>query len=256
VAAKESWSVTPTYLLRRSCIRDVTTGWPAGRFLEIGAGTGSLTRDFLDRGSCGTCFDLGAASRESLSRNLTAYGDRVQIVATLDLLPERSYRHLFAFEVLEHVEDDLGALRSWSRHLECGGRVLVSVPAHPRLFSADDIAMGHLRRYRRDQLYGLLSAAGYRRIEIHCYGYPLGVWTAYMKRPLFALGLLRPPPSKKPARERSIDSGVQRFPLTRLLSRTLSPALLAPFLALQRRFYASDLGTGFVASGVLSGRAR
>ena len=54
----------------------------AGRFLEIGAGTGRLTTGFLGRGFTGTCYDLAAATRDLLRRNLSPFGASIQVIDT------------------------------------------------------------------------------------------------------------------------------------------------------------------------------
>lgn len=238
------------FIMRRRCIEELTLDWPPGSFLEAGAGTGIVTTAFLEREFTGTCFDIGEESRAVLRRNLGSYGDRVCITGDLDTVPTQEFQYLFAFEVLEHIEDDLGALLRWSRHLEPGGRLLVSVPAHRRYHSVDDDAMGHVRRYERIELGDLLTRAGYTSIDIVSYGYPLGVWARHATRALFRLRLLRAPTGRN-ALERTIDSGVKRFPLTERLSPIFHPWLLAPFAALQRRYYATDRGVGYVATGVL-----
>ncbi|MGB9886798.1 MAG: class I SAM-dependent methyltransferase [Moorellales bacterium] len=66
-----------------------------------------------------------------------------------------------AMDVLEHVEDDTGAARTLFAVLVPGGRLVVSAPAHPWLYSYHDRALGHLRRYSRRDLAALLAASGF-----------------------------------------------------------------------------------------------
>lgn len=54
----------PKLILRESCIDDVTRAWPAGSFVEMGAGTGQMSRLFLERGFTGAAHDLGVDSRK------------------------------------------------------------------------------------------------------------------------------------------------------------------------------------------------
>jgi SAM-dependent methyltransferase len=65
-----------------------------------------------------------------------------------------------AYDVLEHIADDKSAAREIARVLVPGGIALVAVPADPRLWSAHDEAVGHIRRYTRETLTATLASAG------------------------------------------------------------------------------------------------
>jgi SAM-dependent methyltransferase len=145
-----------------------------------------------------------------------------------------------AFEVLEHIEDDVGALWAWAAKLRDGGSVLLSVPAWRRRWGASDSAAGHIRRYDREDLEAVLAQAGLEDIRVQTYGFPLGyalhaVWDVLARR--------RP---QKPIDERTAQSGRwlqpsdARAPITQWVS--------LPFRFAQRPFAATDLGTGFVAT--------
>src|SRR5438270_4532995 len=60
-----------------------------------------------------------------------------------------------AINVLEHIPDDLQALRAFAALVRPGGAVVLFVPAFPMLMSDYDRRVGHERRYRRKQLLGL-----------------------------------------------------------------------------------------------------
>jgi SAM-dependent methyltransferase len=72
-----------------------------------------------------------------------------------------SFDAVFAFDVLEHVEDEDGALREIRRVLRPDGRFVLSVPAFPFLFGRQDVVCHHHRRYRRSRLVPLLRAHGF-----------------------------------------------------------------------------------------------
>jgi len=67
-----------------------------------------------------------------------------------------------ASDVLEHIEDDLAAVWEIARVLRPGGAVVISVPAHPWLFSEHDAALHHFRRYSKATLRDLLKRGGLR----------------------------------------------------------------------------------------------
>jgi SAM-dependent methyltransferase len=82
--------------------------------------------------------------------------------------------------VLEHIEDDLAALRAVVRALQPGGEVVVLVPAHPRLFGRLDREFGHHRRYTRDRLRRVIRDSGAELTELRSFnllGVP-GWWVA------------------------------------------------------------------------------
>lgn len=64
------------------------------------------------------------------------------------------------FDVLEHVPDDAAAAAEIARVLQPGGRLVMTVPAHPWLFGPHDTAHHHYRRYTRDGLRTVLAGAG------------------------------------------------------------------------------------------------
>jgi SAM-dependent methyltransferase len=241
----DQWSPTPKYVLRRACIRRLARGFEPGRFVEVGAGSGGLTTDFLNGGFEGVCYDLGESTRTALRQRLAAYGPRAQVTDRLAGLSPDTFDYLLAFEVLEHIEDDFGALSAWTALLKPGGACLVSVPAHQRKFGPDDTAVGHVRRYERAQLAALLARCGYVDIRICNYGFPLGNLTRH------AANLMRRiegPEQGGDAVARSIRSGVHQPAMTRALSIAFNGVVLAPFVALQRLFFSLDWGDGYVAT--------
>lgn len=235
----------PKLVLRESCVDDLSRDWPRGTFLEMGAGTGHMTRRFLDRGFSGACHDLGTDSRQMIRANLASYGSRIRVVDDAGELPVASFDYLLAFEVLEHIEDDRAAFAQWVRYLRPGGRVLVSVPAHARKHGRSDVLVGHVRRYERAQLAALLADAGFEAIRIVNYGYPVTELTRrvanWLVRGDRSYDALTPV-------ERSIRSAQGK---PRAVNRALAIAsgnLVVPFRVVQRWFYRFDLGDGYVAT--------
>lgn len=75
-------------------------------------------------------------------------------------------------DVIEHLHDPGPALREASRILEPGGRLVVTVPAHPGLWSRADEFLGHRRRYTVRMVRRELAAIGYRPLFVsHVFGW-------------------------------------------------------------------------------------
>ncbi len=94
-----------------------------------------------------------------LAAGLEANG--IHTARSLEAVPDASVAGIASFNVLEHIEDDLAALRSLHDKLIPGGRLFLYVPAFPILFSSMDRLVGHFRRYRRPQLIASLARAGF-----------------------------------------------------------------------------------------------
>lgn len=237
----------PKLILRESAILDVSRSWSPGRFVEMGAGTGHMTRIFLERGFHGACHDLGDDSRELMRQGLADASDRMQVVDDLQQLEHASFDYLMAFEVLEHIDDDVGVFKQWLRYLKPGGRVLVSVPAHQRKFGRSDHLVGHVRRYERSQLSRLLESAGLTDVQMINYGFPITELTRTLSNRIVrddhSYDAMTPV-------ERSIRSAQAK---PRKIAQTLSMvsgAVVTPFCLMQRWFYRLDLGDGLVATAI------
>jgi SAM-dependent methyltransferase len=104
--------------------------------------------------------------------------ERVQgpvLEADMTALPfsDGSFDAVVAGEVIEHISDDVPALREAKRVLRAGGSLALSVPAHPEWFGASDRWAGHVRRYTREGLAGAISDAGLERTSIRPWGFPI-----------------------------------------------------------------------------------
>lgn len=67
-----------------------------------------------------------------------------------------------AFDVVEHVDDDRGAVAAMAARLSPGGRLVITVPAYAWMWSAHDAAHHHKRRYLRGEVRELIETAGLR----------------------------------------------------------------------------------------------
>jgi SAM-dependent methyltransferase len=133
----------------------------ARKLLEIGCGTG-----FVLAGLRKAMPELELAGSELYEAGLEFAAQRLPGVELYQmdcrLIPfDSEFDVICALDVLEHVEEDEVALAEVFRSVRPGGGVIVSVPQHPRLWSAGDDFAHHKRRYRRPELASKLRAAGF-----------------------------------------------------------------------------------------------
>src|SRR5208282_6876753 len=74
------------------------------------------------------------------------------VCGTLDSLGDQQFDTIIYIDVLEHINEDREELNHAAMHLRPGGRLIVLSPAHQRLFTPFDAAIGHFRRYNRAML--------------------------------------------------------------------------------------------------------
>jgi glycosyltransferase involved in cell wall biosynthesis len=141
------------------------TPWLGQRVLEVGSGIGSFTR-YLTGRDLVVATDLNPRYLRILGNTFERH-TRVEVMP-LDLgdfdpaeLASRNLDTILCLNVLEHIEDDRGALRRLYDSLAPGGRLLLLVPAHQRLYGSIDRAIDHHRRYERTGLVAKLEEAGF-----------------------------------------------------------------------------------------------
>jgi SAM-dependent methyltransferase len=218
------------------------------RVLEVGCGMGGFGSRMAARsGYVG--LEPDPVSYRAAAAALSGAGGRVVNGGIEALTPGESFDLVCAFEVVEHLEDDRGAVASWLERLAPGGAVMLSVPAGPERFGAWDDKVGHLRRYTPAALGELLVGAGCHRAGCVYYGWPLGLVTETARN--FLAGRRSEPGGGAPVAERTAASG-----------RVLQPGAAAgaavalgtvPFALAQR--LRPGAGTGLVAVGLLPGAA-
>jgi SAM-dependent methyltransferase len=137
-----------------------------GRVLDAGCGSGSLSLRLHRGGRSVVSVDAGAPMVEVTRRTLSEAGfERADVrrlpLERLEELGLGTFDEFFCCDVIEHVEDDLLALCRLRAALAPGGRLILTVPAHPFLFGERDRRMGHYRRYTRAALVSVFERAGF-----------------------------------------------------------------------------------------------
>lgn len=145
------------YAERRSVLRHLVRDLSASNALDIGAAGGGNTRVLSSAGWSATAIEHSAVGAQ-------VAGDRGLSVVRGDArrLPFATgvFGLVVAFDVLEHIEEDDQMAAEIARVLQPSGTALITVPADMKLWSAHDVAVGHVRRYQRAELQSVLEGAG------------------------------------------------------------------------------------------------
>ncbi len=136
--------------------------------IELGSGLGDYAQTWLEAGAPHvTVTEIDPARLHRLHQR---FADEARVdVQSFDVLdpPEAAHSSFVAFNVLEHIGDDVGTLRAAHRLLRPGGAVIMLVPAFNFAMSAFDRRVGHVRRYTRASLSAAYTAAGVELERVH-----------------------------------------------------------------------------------------
>lgn len=148
-------------------IFDLIKGYLGQRILEVGGGIGTFTKFMTDR-------EL-VVSMDPLERCAGALSDALRVYPNIKILcgdicdrsiVERIRRDkidtIVCLCVLEHIEDDLRALRNMHECLAERGKLILMVPAQKWVEGAWDRGVEHLRRYGKKELESKLKESGFR----------------------------------------------------------------------------------------------
>jgi SAM-dependent methyltransferase len=131
------------------------------RPLEIGSGNGDYAAEWLKQGIASLTVSELEPVRLDVLRRRFAGDERVRVrrinATHVDGGP---YTAVVAFNVLEHIDDDVQALRSAASQVIDGGKIFVYVPAFNFAMSAFDRRLGHVRRYTKSTLLKAFHGAG------------------------------------------------------------------------------------------------
>ncbi len=135
------------------------------RVLEIGCGTGTITRFLTDR-QLVVGLDVVEEYLRVARARFSGYPNviilRHDLSTSVEGLRGYGFDSALSVNVFEHIADDEAAMRGVCSLLDAGGRFAVLVPSHPRLLGDFDRTIGHHRRYTKADLHRKLEAAGFR----------------------------------------------------------------------------------------------
>lgn len=179
------------------------------RILDAGCGSGRNMVEFARHGTV-TGVELSETSvclaRERAAGEVVA-GSVLEMPFEAD-----SFELAASLDVIEHLEDDLGALHELRRVVAPGGALLVTVPAYQWLWSGHDEVNHHFRRYTRRSLQRAAEQAGWQQVR-----------TTYFNSLLLPAAILLRVLDRfsRKTTESSLDLWVPPAPLNWLLERPL-----------------------------------
>ena len=129
---------------------------PGSRLLEVGCGCGRTSKSFEAAG-----YDIWSAD---LSENALSYSaknglDQLCRASITDLPFKEEFDAVVAFDVVEHIPDHHRCVEQLRDDLVPEGTLIITVPAHPILWSSWDEIQHHVRRFRPAELRSLLEDA-------------------------------------------------------------------------------------------------
>ena len=195
------------YAHRNRCFLAVIRRYPPrGALFEIGAGNGSVALAIQNAG-----FPVVALEPTvRLARNSMKRGLRTVICSDLENAQFRPgvLANVGMFDVLEHVPEDVTYLRSLRHMMPLGGRFYCAVPAWRLLWSHEDEAASHVRRFSLGELEGKIAGAGFA-IEYSTYYFAALLVPIFLLRALPTwLGLRKPRSPETSVNEHMLRSGI------------------------------------------------
>lgn len=150
------------YRARREILSDYLGRYGAlpkgARILEIGCGTGHNLPMLAQFGEV-DAIEIDETAAAKASERLGKKVGSAPLPELAGVAPG-SYDLVAVLDVIEHVEDDVAALKAIAKVLKLGGKILITVPAHQWMWSAHDVVNHHKRRYSKATLTASLRAAG------------------------------------------------------------------------------------------------
>jgi SAM-dependent methyltransferase len=201
------------YRGRRTVLARVIAGLELAeepRILDAGCGSG---RNMVELASLGAVTGVELSDASACLARKRAAGEVITGSVLQMPFESSSFDLAVSLDVIEHLKDDLGALRELRRVVTAGGSLLVTVPAYQWLWSGHDEINHHHRRYTRRSLQRVAEQAGWQQVRT-TYFNSLLLPAAILLRVLDRL-------SRKPT-ESSLDLWVPPQPINWLLERPLA----------------------------------
>ena len=134
--------------------------------LEIGSGLGDYALEWIPSVEKYTATEADPALFAELQKHMAQYPNVTVRQLLLPTEERGDHSCLVSYNVLEHIDDHVGALRSMARLVRPEGYIVLVCPAFPFAMSPVDIATGHVRRYTKRTMRKALTDAGLEVVQV------------------------------------------------------------------------------------------
>lgn len=234
----------PRYIMRKHVINKIlkSISCDGKDLLEIGYGAGDIFTLYEKFNLNVYGYDYSEVAYNYAKSNVKA--NRVELYKELSDIGDKKFDIVAAYEVLEHIKDDYEAIEQWKNYLKPNGKLIISVPANPKKWGANDVYSGHYKRYIKSELIDLLNRANMSLYCLYTYDFPSSI----------ILDPLRDYEANKKLKK--IDNSSDKDQLTKIsgIDRSQKKVyvllsnkyLMYPLLKFQELFYRTDLGSAYI----------
>lgn len=161
------------HTLLRMTLMKKNNGWTFSKIepflgndiLELGSGIGTFSKFLVGKMQKVMLTDINPDHVENLKTRFISNPKvdvlEADVLKIDEAVGDAKFDTVIAINMLEHVEDDVQAIRKFKKVFAVGGRLLLIVPAHNLLYGVFDKKLRHYRRYEKAGLKQLLENEGF-----------------------------------------------------------------------------------------------
>lgn len=177
------------YVSKGRAMRQFLGDLTVSEVLDVGAGSGTFSRQLIDAGLCDSAICLDTNYVQEKRENYQ--GKPIHFVKSIE---EVSQKLILMMDILEHIRDDFAFLKEYVDRMEVGGAIFITVPAFQFIWSGHDVFLEHHRRYTIETIESVVEKAGMTSIKSrYFFGslFPAIAATRLIKKALSGRGTLK-----------------------------------------------------------------